>query len=319
MHRTALVSLLLLALVQSAALAQTSGAAIAGADGSRVDIPRDARVVSIGAAVTEILYALGLEDRVAGVDTTSVFPPRALRDKPAVGYMRALSAEGVLSVGPDLILAVDGAGPHDTIDLLAKASVPLVSIPNDPRPDAIPERIRKIAAIMGVPARGEALAKAVAQDIAQVAGTVAALDGPPRRAMFLLSLAEGKVMVGGGGTIADGMIALSGATNVFHHIHGYRQVSNEAIIEAAPDAVIMMARGGHAMSPDTVFAHPAFALTPAAKSRAFIAMDSAYLLAFGPRAAHAAHDLARRLHPGATLPALPRRPWVEGMPVATGG
>ena len=88
-----------------------------------------ARIVSIGGAITEILYALGLEDRLAGVDTTSLYPAAALRDKPNVGYMRQLSAEGVLGLNPSLVLAVQGSGPKETMDVLEAAKVPLVLVP----------------------------------------------------------------------------------------------------------------------------------------------------------------------------------------------
>ena len=73
------------------------------------------RIVSIGGAVTEILYALGLKDRVVAVDATSLYPDEALKQKPSVGYFRALSAEGVLGLNPSLVLAIDGAGPKETV------------------------------------------------------------------------------------------------------------------------------------------------------------------------------------------------------------
>src|SRR5262245_31645671 len=80
------------------------------AGGRSVTIRDASRIVSVGGAVTEILYALGLEQRVIAVDTTSLYPPRALAQKPSVGYMRQLSAEGVLALGPSLVLAVRRLG-----------------------------------------------------------------------------------------------------------------------------------------------------------------------------------------------------------------
>ncbi len=76
------------------------------------------RIVSIGGAITEILYALGLEQRIVAVDSTSFYPPQALREKPNVGYMRQLSPEGVLGLNPSLILATEGAGPKETVAVL---------------------------------------------------------------------------------------------------------------------------------------------------------------------------------------------------------
>ena len=66
------------------------------------------RVVSVGSALTEIVYALGAEKMLVGVDTTSLYPAAA-RSLPQVGYMRALSAEGVLSLKPTLVIATTAA------------------------------------------------------------------------------------------------------------------------------------------------------------------------------------------------------------------
>src|SRR5262245_39529922 len=83
------------------------------------------RIVSIGGAVTEILYALGLEQRIVAVDATSHYPPQALREKRSVGYFRALSPEGVLGLNPSLILAIEGAGPKQAMTVIEAAGIGL--------------------------------------------------------------------------------------------------------------------------------------------------------------------------------------------------
>src|SRR5690606_15427696 len=110
------------------------------------------RIVSIGGAATEVLYALGLQDSIAGVDTTSVYPEEALRTKPNVGYLRALSAEGVLALSPDLILMEADAGPPEAVDLLQQARIPVVRIPTGYGATALPDKIRTIAEAVGRPA-----------------------------------------------------------------------------------------------------------------------------------------------------------------------
>ena len=112
-------------------------------------------------------------------------------------------------------------------------------------------------------------------------------------------------MLSGQGTAADGIINMAGASNAFDDFDGYKIVNNEAIIAAKPDAVLVMERGEHALSADTVFSQPALAMTPAAEHKTLISMDGAYLLGFGPRTARAARDLAMRLYPkihGGDLP-----------------
>jgi iron complex transport system substrate-binding protein len=104
-------------------------------------------------------------------------------------------------------------------------------------------------------------------------------------------------MVAGNKTAADAIIEMSGAVNAIDTFDGYKPVSDEAIVAAKPDVILTMKRGQDEVQKDTVFANPAFALTPAAAGKSFIAMDGLYLLGFGPRTAAAAHDLAIKLYP----------------------
>ena len=122
-----------------------------------VKIENPARIVSIGGAITEILYALGLEDRLAGVDATSLFPAAALRDKPNVGYMRQLSAEGVLGLNPSLVLAMQGSGPKETMDVLEAAKVPLVLVPETYSEQGLLDKIKLVGHAMGADARAACL------------------------------------------------------------------------------------------------------------------------------------------------------------------
>jgi iron complex transport system substrate-binding protein len=262
------------------------------------------RIVSIGGSVTEILYALGKQQEIVAVDTTSLYPASALKDKPNVGYMRQLSAEGVLALSPTLILAIEGAGPKETIDVLQRAKVPFVVVPDKFTGDGIVQKIETVAREVGAPQRGECLADGVRSDLAQLE-TARRQIARPVKVAFLLSLAGGRPMLAGHGTAADGIIALAGATNAFDDFDGYKPVNDEAIIAAKPDAILAMQRGEHALSTDEVFSQPALAMTPAAEHKSLISMDGLYLLGFGPRTAVAARDLARRLYPTADVGDLP--------------
>jgi iron complex transport system substrate-binding protein len=106
--------------------------------------PEAKRIVSIGGTITEILYALGAEDRIVARDSTSFYPDAA-NSKPDVGYMRALSAEGILGQKPDLILMEEGSGPPPVIEILKASEVPMVVIATPPKVDAIGRKIRDVA------------------------------------------------------------------------------------------------------------------------------------------------------------------------------
>ena len=134
-----------------------------------VTIENPARIVSIGGAITEILYALGFEDRLAGVDATSLYPAAALRDKPNVGYMRQLSAEGVLGLNPSLVFAMQGSGPKETMDVLEAAKVPLVLVPETFSEHGLLDKIRLVGHAMGADARAACLTTAVSERSGAVA------------------------------------------------------------------------------------------------------------------------------------------------------
>jgi iron complex transport system substrate-binding protein len=267
------------------------------AAGRLVTISDPSRIVSIGGSVTEILYALGLEHRVIAVDTTSLYPPRALADKPSVGYMRQLSPEGVLGLSPTLILAADGSGPKESVAVLEAASIPFVRIPDRFTSESVVEKIHLIAQATNSVARGECLAKLVEADLEALAALRTRI-GHPRKALFVLSFMNGRPMVAGRATAPDGMMKLAGAVNAVTEYEGYKLVNDESVIAARPDAVLAMERPSFRLDAQTVFEHPAFAATPAAAQKAFISMEGHYLLGFGPRAARAARDLAAAFYPG---------------------
>jgi iron complex transport system substrate-binding protein len=280
------------------------GADVAGEASGR-GLPVDSsRIVSIGGSITEILYALGVQQKIVAVDTTSLYPVSALQEKPNVGYMRQLSPEGVLGLSPTLILAMEGSGPKEAIDVLERAKVRFVVVPDKFTGDGILGKIRLIARDVGVPERGECLAAVVGEDLA----ALDAVREQIRRRIkvaFVLSLADGRPMMSGRGTAADGIIRMAGGSNAFDEFEGYKLVNDEAVIAAKPDAVLAMERGEHALSADTVFSQPALAMTPAAEHKTLISMDGLYLLGFGPRTARAARDLAMRLYPGISDGELP--------------
>lgn len=257
-----------------------------------------ARIVSIGGAVTEILYALGEEDRIAAVDTTSTHPPQALADKPNVGYLRGLSAEGVLSLSPDLILMEDGAGPPDAVALIDSAGVPVSHVPTGHTVPDLLAKVRLVAGAVDKPADGEALASRMEAELGVLAEDVAAI-GTKRRVLFILSLADGRARAAGSDTGADAVIRLAGAENVFGDVRGYQTLSPEAAAALAPDVILMVDRAGPGSGDPLRI--PALAATPAGRSGTVIRMDAGYLLGFGPRLPAALRDLSARLYPDASI------------------
>lgn len=277
----------------AAALFAVAPAAYA-VEGANV-FPDPSRIASIGGSVTEIVFALGKEKSLIARDSTSLYPEAALT-LPDVGYMRALSPEGVLSVNPTGILAEAGSGPKEAVEVLKKASVPFIEVPEGFDHKGILTKIEVVGKALGAEDKAAALMASVDADM-QAAEALTANLGERKRVLFILSLQGGKILGSGAGTAANGIITLSGGVNAIEGFTGYKQLSDEAVITAKPDVILMMDRGGdHSASDAALFANPAIAATPAGQAKRLVRMNGGYLLGFGPRTAGAIRDLATALY-----------------------
>jgi iron complex transport system substrate-binding protein len=274
-----------------------SGGALAADKGN----PEAKRIVSVGGTITEILYDLGAQDRIVARDSTSFYPADA-NSKPDVGYMRALSAEGILGQKPDLILMEEGSGPPPVLEILKASEVPMVVIATPPEAGKIGQKIRDVGAAVGLSDKAEALAvktedglKAVAADVARISEKN---GGQKKKVLFVLSVANGRLMAGGADTEAGAIIEMAGGVNAAPTINGYKPMSDEAVIASAPDLILSMSRGDHSITPEQMFALPSMQTTPAAANKALVSMDGLMLLGFGPRTPEAARALAAKIYPG---------------------
>jgi iron complex transport system substrate-binding protein len=261
--------------------------------------PEAKRIVSIGGTITEILYDLGAQDRIVARDSTSSFPQEAM-SKPDVGYMRALSAEGILGQKPDLILMEEGSGPPPVIEILKASEVPVVVIPSPPDGKKIGEKIRDIGAAVGLSDKAEPLAAKTDAAVKELSEKIAKISTAKKKVLFVLSMANGRILAGGANTGAGEIITMAGGENAAASINGYKPLADEAVIAAQPDFVLAMQAGGErAITADKVFAMPSMQTTPAAANKSLVTMDGLLLLGFGPRTPDAARELAAKIYPGA--------------------
>lgn len=254
------------------------------------------RLVTVGGALTEIIYALGENGKLIARDQTSTYP-EAAKKLPDVGYMRSLSAEGVLSVTPTAMLVVEGSGPPETMEVLKRASVPMIIVPEGYSADGILNKITAVGQALGVQDKAATLAAKVSADLKAVETATSGI-AQKKRVLFILSRQGGRLMVSGQGTAADGMIKMAGGVNAIDEFKGYKQLTDESLDKAAPDLILMMNTGSDKAMDDhsELLTNPALAATPAGRNKAILTMDGLYLLGFGPRAAEAARDLSEGLY-----------------------
>ncbi|HLT45993.1 MAG TPA: ABC transporter substrate-binding protein, partial [Rubricoccaceae bacterium] len=285
------------------ALAGCEGAAGPPAEAS--DDASAPRVVALGGAVAETVYALGAEGLLVARDASAVYPPAVL-GKPSVGYFRQLGAEGVLSTAPTLVLADPEAGPPAVLDQIEAAGVGVVRLPGGATPADAAAQIRAVAAALGREAAGEALVDTLEAQLAEAAALVAraeaasgAASGRRPRVLFVLGQGGGTVSLSGAGTQADAFVRLSGGENAFGAVEGYKPMTPEALVEAAPDVVFMLGRTAEAVGGPEAFARqPALAATPAARDGRVVVLPD-HALNFGPGLGAHVLAFARTLYPDA--------------------
>jgi iron complex transport system substrate-binding protein len=261
----------------------------------RVDSRRGAaRIVSVGGALTETVFALGAGDRVVGVDTSSVFPARAPA-LPQVGYQRTLAAEGIASLAPDLVLVTPEAGPPAVLEQLAGAGVRVERVAADASLQGARARIVHVAQILE---RDPApLLRELDADVARALAFVARAGDRPR-VLVVYARGAGAAHVFGRATAADAMVALAGGENVMTAFEGSRPLTAESVVTARPDVIVIPSRGLATLGGiDALLALPGMRETPAGRARRVVAVDDLLLLTFGPRTGTAIAELARAIHP----------------------
>ncbi len=258
---------------------------------------RAPRIVSVGSSITEIIYALGAEKLLVGVDTTSLYPAEA-RALPQVGYMRALSAEGVLSLKPSLVIATTAAGPAAAIQQLRATGIEILVLPDHYDYDSVVAKIDAVGRVTNREAEAREMIARGRNDMSKLAGLLAGTKDRPR-VLFLLSMGGGAPQAAGRGTAADGIIRLGGGVNAIDGYAGYRPLTPEAVIASRADFVLVTRQTVEAMGgTQAVLDQPALRQTPAGKAGRVVQFDALLLLGFGPRTPQAATQLATVLHPG---------------------
>lgn len=258
------------------------------------------RLVCIGGALTEAVYALGAQAQLVGVDTTSLFPASA-RELPSVGYARALSAEGVLSLRPGLVLAGAEAGPPAVLRQLQAAGLRLEVMQWPYSLAGVEGMVQGVGTLLGRPAALGSLLSTLreqaqaAQKAVQSVREEAAREGRPApRLLFVLSHSMAQLRVAGHDTAADAMLRLAGGRNAFGEVQGYKPLTPEAVIAAAPDVIVATDQGLQAAGGVAGFLRaPGLAATPAGRAGRVVALDALWLLGFGPRTASAVQALAQ--------------------------
>ncbi|UVN45066.1 heme/hemin ABC transporter substrate-binding protein [Pseudomonas mosselii] len=260
------------------------------------------RWVSAGGALSEWISALGGEQRLVGVDTTSQHP-ESLKALPSIGYQRQLSAEGILSLRPDVLVGTEEMGPPPVLAQIRKAGVRVELFSSKAELDAVDENLKHLGALLGGEQKAEALAADYRRQLEalhkQVEQAQAGHKAPG--VLLLVGHAGAKPMIAGQGTAGDWVLRQAGGRNLADH-QGYKNFSVEALAALNPDVVVFSDRAlsGEQALQALIKENPALATSRAVRDKRLLSLDPTLLVGgLGPRLPATLHELAASFYPAA--------------------
>jgi iron complex transport system substrate-binding protein len=261
------------------------------------------RVVVISQTYNEIIWALGAQEKVVGVDFSSTYPPEVKKVQ-TVGYHRALSAEGILSLHPTAIIHDNNIGPPQVVEQLKGLNIPMKTF--DAKNDSISGTkalIREMGAYFRKEARAEELCRTLDTQMSASLERVKQYTDHPRVAVIHFGRASNVYLVvgrggGGDGGAASQMIEWAGGQMAVDARGMQRMASPEIIAQANPDVILVTDYGFDRLngSVDEIKALPGVATSNAARDNRIYRVEEHELMYFGPRTGENIEKVAAVIH-----------------------
>ncbi|KTC63713.1 ABC transporter substrate-binding protein [Pseudomonas fluorescens ABAC62] len=254
------------------------------------------RWVSAGGALSEWVTALGGEPKLVGVDTTSQHPD-SLKGLPSVGYQRQLSAEGILSLRPQVLVGTEEMGPPPVLAQIRNAGVQVEMFSAQPDLPTLKGTLEHLGKLLGDEAKAVELFSGYERALDQQKGWLAkaqALQKAPG-VLLLIGHAGGKALIAGKGTAGDWVMQQAGGRNLATHT-GYKPFSVESLAGLSPDVLVFADRAlqGDAARAALFKENPILASTPASKNGRIFELDPTLLVGgLGPRLPQSLAELSK--------------------------
>ena len=264
------------------------------------------RWLSAGGALSEWVAALGGESKLVGVDTTSQHPA-SLNALPSIGYQRQLSAEGILSLRPQVLVGTEEMGPPPVLAQIRSAGVQVEMFSARPDLPTLKGNLQHLGALLGSEAKASELFTGYEQALDQQKRWVATAQATHKApgVLMLLGNAGGKPLIAGKDTAADWMLQQAGGRNLATH-SGYKPFSVESLAGLSPEVLVFADRAltGEAARAALFKENPILASTPAAKHARVFELDPTLLVGgLGPRLPQSLVQLSADFYPSQAKPA----------------
>ncbi|WP_426136000.1 heme/hemin ABC transporter substrate-binding protein [Pseudomonas sp. PWP3-1b2] len=264
------------------------------------------RLVSAGGALSEWVAALGGESKLVGVDTTSQHP-ESLKALPSIGYQRQLSAEGILSLRPQVLLGTEEMGPPPVLAQIRGAGVQVELFSAEADLPTLKGNLQHLGKLLGSEGKANQLFTGYEQALEQQKSWLTKAQATQKAPGVLLVLghAGGKPLIAGKDTAADWMLQQAGGHNLATHT-GYKPFSVESLAGLSPDVLVFADRAltGDAARAALFKENPILASTPAARNGRVFELDPTLLVGgLGPRLPQSLVKLSAGFYPSQVKPA----------------
>jgi iron complex transport system substrate-binding protein len=302
MKRIYLFAALKGALIAGLGVAVISAAACGRFSNSAKDA-KSARLVVISPVYNEIIWALGAQDQVVGIDLSSTYPPE-VKNVQTVGYHRALSAEGILSLHPTAVIHDDNIGPPQVVEQLQSLNIPMTKFEaKNFSVDGTKALIREMGAYFHKESRADELCRTIDSQVAASTESVKQYTDHPRVAVIHFGRAYNVYLVVGKGGEGDGaaagqMVEWAGGQMAIETKNMQPLTSPEIIAKANPDVILLTDFGYDRLggSMEQIKALPGIATSNAAKNNHIYRIAENELMYFGPRTGENIGKVATIIH-----------------------
>jgi iron complex transport system substrate-binding protein len=260
---------------------------------------QERRIVSVSKQINEFIYAIGAQNDLVAVDLTSIYPPE-IRKLPTVGYHRALSAEGIISMKPTVFLTDGNVGPDAVLDQLRKVGIPITVM----RPGSTVDSAQMLLTHLGEFFHREQAADSVLAQwktgMNQLWADTASWAGEKRPRVLIIHFGQiiNNYLAIKKGSTADQLLRWAGGTNAIDSVGGMLRLTPELIARAAPDVIIATDVGFDRFGSAEKFATlPGVSLTPAGRNKRIYRINEQKIMYYGPRTPAAVRELHEMIHP----------------------
>ncbi|MFC5193002.1 hemin ABC transporter substrate-binding protein [Algoriphagus aquatilis] len=254
------------------------------------------KIITAGGTVTEIVNALGYGGQIIATDITSTYPA-SMQELPSIGYRNQIKAEGILALGPDLILAEEGYLTDDVVNQLKSAQIEIHFFKKPIQVEETKKLITDLAAFFEAQVEGNRIVDELQADLDSLRSYLVLNNSSPKAA-FIMARGPQTVFMSGEGTFAQSIFELAGLQPAATGFKDFVPVTPEALVTMNPEFLIFFDSGIESLGGMEGLAQvKGLSETPAFKNSHILSFDGHYLSGFGPRVGKAALELAKAARP----------------------